>query len=185
MRIHITGASGSGTTTLGAALAEELGLMHFDGDHYYWLPTTPPFQEKRLPLERFSMLQSDLQGTGNAVLSGSIVGWGQELEDAFDLIVFIYLPAAVRIERLQLREMQKYGKVDPAFLEWAALYDDGPPEGRSLAKHTAWLASRNCPILRLEANESVAQRVARVKQALPKNFSCSGRPSALRASGRR
>jgi len=31
-RIHITGASGSGTTTLGEHLAKELGCAHFDND---------------------------------------------------------------------------------------------------------------------------------------------------------
>jgi adenylate kinase family enzyme len=31
-RIHILGASGSSTTTLGQALAERLGSVHFDTD---------------------------------------------------------------------------------------------------------------------------------------------------------
>jgi len=47
MLILITGASGSGTSTLGAALAKELGIAHLDADDYYWLPTTPPFTAKR------------------------------------------------------------------------------------------------------------------------------------------
>jgi len=36
-RIHILGASGSGTTTLGRALAERLQCPHFDTDDYFWL----------------------------------------------------------------------------------------------------------------------------------------------------
>ena len=32
-RIHITGASGTGTTTLGRALAQELRCAHFDSDN--------------------------------------------------------------------------------------------------------------------------------------------------------
>lgn len=46
-RIHILGASGSGTTTLGRALAERLHYIHFDTDAYFWLPTNPPFAAKR------------------------------------------------------------------------------------------------------------------------------------------
>jgi adenylate kinase family enzyme len=38
-RIHILGASGSGTTTLAKALANELGYKHFDTDDYYWIPS--------------------------------------------------------------------------------------------------------------------------------------------------
>ena len=35
VRIHITGASGSGTSTLGAALANHLCVAHFDADNFY------------------------------------------------------------------------------------------------------------------------------------------------------
>ena len=44
--IHIFGASGCGTTTLGDAVAEKLPLTHFDVDDFYWRPTDPPFVEK-------------------------------------------------------------------------------------------------------------------------------------------
>jgi adenylate kinase family enzyme len=46
-RVHILGASGSGTTTLAQALAARLGCPHYDTDHYYWLPSDPPFQHIR------------------------------------------------------------------------------------------------------------------------------------------
>jgi len=49
-RIHLMGASGSGTTTLGRALAQRLGCPHFDTDHYFWFPTAPPFEKIR-PVE--------------------------------------------------------------------------------------------------------------------------------------
>jgi uridine kinase len=166
VHIHITGASGSGVTTLGVAIAQDLSLRHLDADHYYWLPTSPPFKEKRSPAERFAMLRTDMQSEPGVVLSGSIVGYGAAIEDAFDLIVFLYLPAGLRVERLRRRDLDRYGNVDPAFLAWAAQYDEGPSEGRSLAKHNAWLAQRSCPVLRLESDESVAQRVAHVRQAL-------------------
>lgn len=37
-RIHILGASGVGTSTLGKALADKLNYCHLDTDDYYWLP---------------------------------------------------------------------------------------------------------------------------------------------------
>ena len=166
MRIHITGASGSGATTLGAALARELSLHHADADTYYWLRTSPPFKEKRSTADRLAMVNRDLQSEPGVVLSGSIYGWGSQVEDAFDLVVFLYLPAAVRVERLRWREIERYGTADPAFLKWASEYDDGPSEGRSLAKHNAWLAQRSCPVLRLEEDLTVAERLALVRQAL-------------------
>jgi hypothetical protein len=41
-RIHILGAAGSGTPTLGRTLAERLQYPHFDTDAYFWVPTDPP-----------------------------------------------------------------------------------------------------------------------------------------------
>ena len=46
-RVHILGASGSGTTTLAQALAARLGCPHHDVDDYFWLPSDPPFQHIR------------------------------------------------------------------------------------------------------------------------------------------
>jgi hypothetical protein len=167
MRIHVTGASGSGTTTLAEALANSLVLRHLDADNYYWLPTSPPFKQKRNPSERFALLRNEIQANSGVVLSGSVMGWGPEIEDSFSLIVFLYLPAELRVERLRQRELERFGQVDEAFLQWAYEYDKGPSEGRSLAKHEAWLAQRSCPVLRLGGDLSVADRVAHVMQALP------------------
>ena len=56
MLIHIMGASGSGTSTLAAALSQRLAFVHLDADDYYWLATDPPFTNKRDPRERTNLL---------------------------------------------------------------------------------------------------------------------------------
>jgi adenylate kinase family enzyme len=169
MQILITGASGSGTSTLGRALADELQFPVFDTDDYYWHATQPPFQQPREPVQRHALLLADLAGAANAVVAGSVMKWGVELEDRFDLIVFLYLEAAIRVERLRLRELSRYGRVDPEFVAWAAQYDDAPTIGRSLARHRAWLAERKCPIVELSGDLSVADRVSAVRAALSAN----------------
>lgn len=60
MRIHIFGASGSGTTTLGRELSSRLGIVHLDTDDYYWFPTDPPFTAKRPIAERIELLKNEL-----------------------------------------------------------------------------------------------------------------------------
>lgn len=45
--IHIYGASGSGTSTLGKKISEELGYRFLDSDDYFWLPTDPRFIKVR------------------------------------------------------------------------------------------------------------------------------------------
>ena len=102
-RIHITGASGSGTTTLGAALAETFGCPHHDTDDFYWLPTDPPYREERDPVERLRLIDQALRDAPAWVLSGSIGGWGEPLTALFDAVVFLTVPTAARIERLRAR----------------------------------------------------------------------------------
>jgi adenylate kinase family enzyme len=75
-RIHILGASGSGTTTLGRALAAKLGCPHFDSDDFYWMPTEPPYRQPRPREEGQRLLGEALATSASWVLSGSLCGWG-------------------------------------------------------------------------------------------------------------
>ena len=108
-RIYIIGASGAGVSTLGAALAFRLQAPHFDVDDYYWYPTDPPFEQPRSATDRIALLKTDL-AVGQWALSGSLDGWGDELIQDADLVVFIDTPTEVRIERLKARESQRYGE---------------------------------------------------------------------------
>jgi energy-coupling factor transporter ATP-binding protein EcfA2 len=166
IHILVTGASGSGTSTLAAVLAAELQAVHIEVDDYFWEKTDPPYQIRRSPEDRLNNLLSDLSSKPKTVCAGSVSGWGSELEEKFDLVVFLYLKAAIRLERLRAREMARFGRVDPKFLDWAAQYDEGPPEGRSFTKQDLWLKSRACPVLRLVGDLSVEERSRKVREFL-------------------
>jgi adenylate kinase family enzyme len=74
-RIHITGASGSGVTTLGAALAARLGAAHLDTDFFYWKPTDPPFTVKRETADRPARVVAAMDAApAGRILSGSLDG---------------------------------------------------------------------------------------------------------------
>src|SRR5262245_10034884 len=168
MRVLITGASGTGTTTLGRALSTQLGMACFDADDYFWLPTEPPYQEKRAPAVRLSLILADLAKVPAAVVAGSVMKWGAELEEAFSLIVFLTLDPELRVARLREREMARCGRADAQFIEWAAQYDEGRLAGRSRVLHEQWLRERSCALRRLDGDLSVAERVVRVTRALSK-----------------
>lgn len=96
-RIHILGASGSGTTTLGAALAASLSLPHQDADALFWLPTEPPFTHIRPLAPRQALLLERLKPDEDWVFSGSAISWAKPLEPSYDLIVYLQLNAAIRM----------------------------------------------------------------------------------------
>ncbi|AVE04070.1 AAA family ATPase [Pseudomonas palleroniana] len=175
MRIHITGASCAGVTTLGHALASSLSLRHFDVDDFYWLPTNPPFTTKRAPEERVALIQQRF-GDDNWVLTGSCAEWGDALIKNADLIVFVATPTSVRLERLAAREKQRYGnRLEPggdvhqihvAFKEWASRYDDPTFSGRNRARHALWLSKQTVPIVRVDGLSSAEKMAADVIHAL-------------------
>jgi adenylate kinase family enzyme len=172
-RIHITGAAGSGTTTLGRALTAETGALHLDTDDVYWLPTDPPFREKRPIPDRLALLEEGFGRMDHWVLSGSLLGWGDPLIPQFDLVIFLLIPPALRMQRLRAREVERYGAeaLEPggamhvtyqAFLDWAEAYDTGARVSRNLQAHEAWLSRLPCPVLRIEGDTTVEDRVRRV-----------------------
>ena len=79
------------------------------------------------------MLVDRIRESTDVVVSGSLVEWGREVEDGWDLIVFLTAPTPVRIGRLRARDMARYGSVNPAFLVWAERYDAPDFTGRSRA----------------------------------------------------
>jgi adenylate kinase family enzyme len=164
-RIHLLGASGSGTTTLGRALAERLRCTHIDTDAYFWLPTEPPFLEPRPLVERQQCLMHTLTANDAWVLSGSLCGWGDVAIPLFELVVFLWLPMDIRMKRLRHREHERYGeRIMPggdmyeqsqAFLEWAALYDNGDVNMRSRRRHEQWLSTLLCPMICIEGEHAI------------------------------
>ena len=167
MRVLITGASGSGTTTLGKTLAQICHAQFFDSDDYFWVPSDPPYQEQVSREERLTQILKELGACQKAVVSGSVMGWGEPLESSFSLVVFLQVPTHIRLERIKIRELARFGKINPAFLEWAAQYDEGPPEGRSLVKHNAWLNKLHCPVVRLVGKLSQSEQLELIAKAVP------------------
>ena len=140
-------------------MADQLGAPYLAGDNYFWVKPEPPFLARRSREERLKLLSQDIDIARNFVLAGDIDGWGAELENSFDLIVFLYLETQVRIDRLRAREVQRFGSADAEFLVWAAQYDVGTALGRTLANQRAWLSTKTCPIITIEGDVTVEERL--------------------------
>ena len=171
-RIHLFGASASGTTTLGRALAQRLGVLHLDTDDFYWQPSDPPFVNKHTVEQRLSMIRARIKDTPSWILSGSLCSWGDSLLEDFTLAIFVRLDHATRMQRLHTREHQRYGprikkggdmyELNRAFIEWAASYDTGQAPERSYDLHTKWIRSLPCPVFEIDAIEPLNVSVDKI-----------------------
>lgn len=172
-RVHILGASGSGTTTLGRALAAQLSVPYHDTDDFFWENSIPEFTVKRAMPERLTLMQQAFAHRNAWVLSGSMLGWGDPVIPNIDLAVFLYLDPALRIARIKARELARYGSKAlakggerhdhyQAFMQWVSSYDDPAFTGRSLIKHQAWLEELNCPVICLNSAHSPDQLISEI-----------------------
>jgi adenylate kinase family enzyme len=169
-RIHIMGAPGSGTTTLGRHLSMATVLPHHDTDDFFWLPSNPPFRQTRPREERLALMRTLFLEREGWILSGSLEGWGDEFISSLDYVIFISLEKEIRMKRLRAREERHYGAAAVApggwryeetqsFLDWAAHYDDSILDGRNRKRHEAWLSRLSCPILQADGGDSIESLV--------------------------
>lgn len=183
MKIHIFGASGSGVTTLGKALAQKWNYPYFDSDDYFWEKSDPPFTIRCDPELRNELLLHDLSQSEHWILGGSIIQWGESWTQLFDLVVFLLLPPHIRINRLKKREHERYGDIiytDPErkkqyedFLRWAGGYDDnttksrlGKGSGRTLEAHRNWIKKLDCKFLEISGDMTVEERIEIVTKVI-------------------
>jgi hypothetical protein len=151
---------------LGRALADQWSVPHADVDDYFWLPTSPPYIQKRPEGERLRLMNELFLPRSSWVLSGSVMGWGDSLLAMCDGVVFLRVDAELRMKRLRQREIARYGEVDDdahrAFFEWARRYDDPTFPGRSRLRHERWLTMTSRPVLRLDGAAPVRHLVGAV-----------------------
>lgn len=176
IRIHIFGASGSGTTTLGKALSEKFNIKAFDFDNYYWLNTDIPYTIQRKREERYQLLLEDIKGLDSFIISGHYGLSFEPIDSVLTHAVFLYASADIRQERLRKREYIEFGdrmleggdmhKSCMEFIEWAGHYDDNDRAGRKLITHQKRIELLNCPVISIEGNITVDEIVISVIKAI-------------------
>ncbi|EJL74307.1 AAA family ATPase [Chryseobacterium populi] len=170
MKIHIFGASGSGVTTLGKTLSEKLNIEYFDSDDFFWLRTKVPFTKRQAPEIRNTTLSQKLTTTNSWILGGSVIHWGENIFPEFDLVIFLYLPQDIRLERLKKREIERYGdeitlnperqEMFEKFIKWARDYDeDTGIANRTLNAHRDWLSKISCPVIEINGDYEIDKKI--------------------------
>lgn len=103
-------------------------------------------------------------------MGGSVINWNNNWQ--FDLSVFLYIPQDVRLQRLKDREFERYGDIIHTdrernqlykeFIDWAKGYDELISNSRSLYSHRNWINNLKTPLLAIEGDTSVEERVGAV-----------------------
>ncbi len=164
--IIVFGPAGSGKTTLGRMVAEQLGILFIDIDDYLWRNDTKiPFSVMYSRSEKINGLMNAISQTDHFVMAGSMDSFHEFFDPFFALAVHLTAPAEVRVARVQQREYKKFGsrvmdggdmyESHQRFLNDVASYDSGGGS-TSLELHTKWADSLQCPVLRLDGYDDLS-----------------------------
>lgn len=171
--INIFGSSGSGSTTLAKAIAFEYGFQFIDVDDALWETTNPPFTVKKSPKESLKYIKDKVNKKRSTVISGSLIGFGDELKDRIDLFIYMNLELTLRLKRIQNREVDRFGdRVLPGgdlyiqhqdFLQWVSDYEINPEYMRSRKQHLQWMKDISKPVLRITEELSMEEMLKIVR----------------------
>lgn len=160
--IIIFDPAGSGKTTLGRMVAQQFGFVFVDIDDYIWRKDTQiPFSVMYSCSEKISRLMDAISLTDCFVMAGSMDSFHEHFDPFFALAVHLTAPVEVRVARVHQREYEEFGdrvleggdmhEAHKRFLDDVASYDYGGGS-TSLALHTKWAESLQCPVLRLDGS---------------------------------
>ena len=158
--IMIFGPAGSGKTTLGRMVAQQLDFLFVDIDDYIWRKDTEiPFSLLYSRTERISNLMDAISQTDHFVMAGSMDSFHEHFDPFFALAVYLTAPTKVRIARVHEREYEEFEH--RRFLADVAAYDTGGGS-TSFVVHNEWAKSLRCPVLRLNGSEDISSNLSAV-----------------------
>ncbi len=159
--ICICGLNGSGKTTLAEALANELNFKHMDVEKYYFTSTDNPYQSSRSRTEVEQMLWEDIKSNPRFVFSAVNGNMTAEINAHYDLIVYLSVPANIRVKRIRKRAVDQFGarvlpggdmyEQEEAFFSYA--------EKRSADKVEEWLDTMRCKVICLDGTKHITENV--------------------------
>lgn len=162
--IIICGLNGSGKTTTGRLVAEQLGIKRMDVEDYYFLGSEIPFTVSRTKDEVRELMWADIQKHKEYVLSSVGCDWGENIESTYALAVFLSAPKETRMSRIDQRENVRFGD---RVLEGGDMYEQQQRfrqfvAGRSEEPYRAKVMQLNCPVLELDSTQPLEVIVEKI-----------------------
>lgn len=148
----ILGLNGCGKTTVGRAVAEQLGFFRMDVEDYYF-PTPGDYTVSRTEEEVHRMMDEDAERHDGFVLSCVRCSVHEQLLQHVGLAVVLRTSPEIRAERIRQREVRRFGsRVQPG----GDMYESQQAFHAFAAARTeelvnATLGRLNCPVMEVDA----------------------------------
>ena len=159
--ICICGLNGSGKTTLAASLARSLDYKHMDIEDYYFLPSNIPYSHPRTKEEVIPLVIEDMLKNPCFVFSYIKGDMTPEINEKFDLVVYLDVPKDIRMKRIRQRAFDKFGE---RVLVGGDMYEQEEAffkmvSGRDDTAIKAWLDTLSCKVIILDGTKPIENNI--------------------------
>lgn len=161
--ILICGLNGTGKSTLGKALAEQLHFHFIDNEDLYFPKTDPlyTYASPRARDEVETLLFREIKAHEHFVFASVKGDYGEAICSFFQYAVLIHVPREIRIERVKNRSFQKFGD---RMLPGGDLYEQEQHffdfvQSKPENSVEEWLRTLTCPVLRVDGTRPVEDNV--------------------------
>ena len=164
--ILICGLNGCGKSTLGEALAERMGYTWFDMEDCYFPKTDSryPYAAPRSQKEAEQILRERICQSDHFVLTAVKGDFADDIIAAFEKVLWIRVPQAIRMRRVRNRSYEKFGS---RMLPGGDLYEQEErflthAETRKEEDVSAWVATVSCPLQILDGTQAISELLEQV-----------------------
>lgn len=173
MGILVCGLNGCGKSTLGRALARELGCHFIDNeDLFFERPRADaPYSNPRSRETVAGLLMEEVRKHPDFVFAAVKGDYGEEILPFYDLAILIEVPREIRLRRVRNRSHQKFGdRMMPGgdmYLQEEQFFRLVESRPEDLVER--WLQCLRCPVIRVDGTKPVAENVAWIHSVIRRN----------------
>ncbi len=162
--IVICGLNGCGKSTLGKALAQQMGFHFIDIEDLYFTRASidEPYASPRPRTEVAALLMREVIEHEDFVFASIKGDYGKEVQQFYQYIVVVEVPKEIRLRRVRRRSFQKFGS---RMLEGGDLYQAEEHffelvESRTEAYYENWIQSLQCPVIRVDGTKPIEENIS-------------------------
>ena len=161
--ILVCGLNGCGKSTLGKALADELGYYFIDNEDLFFPKSDPnylyAFPRPKDEVEK--RLLDEIKAHQHIVFAAVKGDYGKEVIPFYNCAVLIDVPKEIRLQRVKDRSFQKFGN---RMLPGGDLYEKEEKffnfvESKAESSVEEWLQTINCPVIRVDGTKSIEDNI--------------------------